>query len=251
MTSLVADYESDFSEYDEDVTPPIREESCIQSSHISDCKRETKTSANLLLNGPDAETSDSGDEQSSGELSGGEEPESPTRSRLPNPLVGIFAAKEGTESKISVGNSVFSTAYHAVEAAKRSVLEKHVKMTDDEIETRRKRPVCIKFKKGKCRFGVRCKHSHNLEDTPTAVPDTSAPKLFSHQPKFLTGPRSKQVMSEPVDTDSYIGQMNRKRRYGVKDSLVPPKKAMNDLTRQRIQDRPWTMDSVHRDHHHT
>lgn len=269
----MADYGSDFTDSDDDFDTTHQQfvegkdpsngtsNALDTNKYIYDANTQTLEKSestnepekcNISTNCFDENDDDESDsDQESPELSVKQDDSPSTAARLPNPLVGIFTSEE--DKNLTTKHSVFSSEYEHLEAAKRSVLEKHVKLTDDEIEKRRNRPICNKFKNGKCRFGVRCKFSHDVnqaqsgptEDASQAQETSAqAPKVFSHQPKFLKGPGSIDYMPEPVDDDSYMGQFKRKRRYGVTDTLRPPKKALNDLDRHRHTDRPWTVNNL-------
>lgn len=237
--------------------------------------------------------------------------------KLPNPLLNMKLPKPSI-GKIKRGkpkpvefdtrklsdNSVFTNQYEKAAHAKQSVLEKHVKMTENLHSSDRK--VCKKFKKGLCRFEKNCKFSHDLDlnlSLPvqqgqesvsgaqgsshisqqqnwqhrqqgnshqaaprghqgfmrppysnqaapwgqqgfTRPPNSNQAGAFSHhhmsklrQQEF----HMQQAMQENDESDNYMAGDKRKKRVGVGQSLVPPKKAMTALGRQREEERPWTV----------
>ena len=170
--------------------------------------------------------------------------------KLPNPLAEISHAKCSTSSDNS---SVFVTSYHKAEEAKHSVLEQHVKMTiaQQSKDTKNKR-ICWNFRKGKCRFGNKCKYSHD-NDIPESILNSGdqveerQPATAMSTPGYTAnyGPNSYQARSIGQDVgeddDSYMASVKRKKRAGIGNSLVPPKKAMSALMQQRESERPWTM----------
>ena len=199
-----------------------------------------------------------------------------TTPRLPNPLAAppkLPSPALGTESRAPALGSVFVNSYQRAEEAKHSILEQHVKMTTGEVpkEMGSGRKVCWNFRKGKCRFGHKCRYAHDsdlflnktedladLPNEPTAsnhgnpgVQTWSSPagqsgfhgkQVGGGQYGLQSWQRNQQHAAVPDnDDDSYMAQTKRKKRSGVAANLVPPKKAMEMLGKQRAEERPWTM----------
>ncbi|KAL5016443.1 hypothetical protein ScPMuIL_006032 [Solemya velum] len=130
--------------------------------------------------------------------------------RLPNPLFDKLPSPS-----LSTGTgpaSVFSNPFQLAEQSRHSILEQHVKMTETKLSKTGKK-VCFKFKRGKCRMGKNCRFSHDA-DTVIVKSD------------------------EPVGEGS-TGK--RKKKVGISNNLVPPKRAMMALEMQREKERPWTV----------
>ena len=204
----------------------------------------------------DESENESSDSDQSGAAST-EENERENTERLPNPLA-IESSSEklpppalGGSFTSAVPGSVFLNPFQKAEQAKQSVLEKHVKMTNyvEEEETKEKRKkrakdkrkLCHRFLKGNCKYGHKCRFSHDLGPKPEdEVSDTST----STDKHANYGNRSwLEVDKESSlnDDDSYMTEAKRKKRVGVGDHLVPPKKAMKVLEQQRASERPWTV----------
>lgn len=59
-------------------------------------------------------------------------------------------------------------------------------------------------------------------------------KQYSEQVRYMQD-------ADAEDDDKFNVGDKRKKRVGVSQSLVPPKKAMSSLTKQRREERPWTV----------
>lgn len=190
-------------------------------------------------------------------------------SKLPNPLSLTLPSVSNSLDKVDEKASVFTNRFDIAEKEKNAILEKHVKMTEARILTGKDAKICFKFRKGKCRFGKSCKYSHDLESNSISN-QSSQSADSSHKNKtprtnfnnfntFDSGfPSSSNRMytqsnygaipefgmplpPEPVDDDNYMATAKRKKRCGVSDHLLPPKKAMMALDKQRQEERPWTV----------
>lgn len=110
------------------------------------------------------------------------------------------------ENSSSIVSSVFSNPYREAENYEQSVLERHVKMTaikksdDDKLNK-----ICFKYNKGKCKLGDKC---HFLHHTPQI--NLSETNHSDSEDQTAIESKSKSV----------------KKRCGLKDDLVPPKKFM-------------------------
>ena len=218
---------------------------------------------------------------------------SKTVEKLPNPMAGklprpaIGKKKKKVKTKINVEGSVFVNPFEKAEQAKQSILEKHVKMVENQHVTGKKVRICFKFRKGRCPFGKNCKYSHDV-DSNLSLPYQSAEqgeasdetsggknqnrKFQNHPPPpkpvgFMgtvgtlnAGQRQGQTTSRgrgrrsfsqyrqqlqdkeaEADDDNYMSSIKKKKRFGVAQSLVPSKKVMSELAKQRAEERPWTM----------
>ncbi|XP_011450048.3 uncharacterized protein [Magallana gigas] len=177
--------------------------------------------------------------ESSSEESSKEE-ETDRKEKLPNPMLGglprpVF--EEGNDKELL---SVFTNPYEQAEQAKNTVLEKHVKMVERNIPKGKAGQVCFKYKKGKCPYGKNCRYSHDLSSEliskPAAITEEKPVFDFHHHSMTV-----QNIEPELEDDDSYMANAKRKKRAGVTDHLVPPKKALKSLDKQRRNERPWTM----------
>lgn len=177
--------------------------------------------------------------------------------KLPNPLSGapekLPSILEASSSRI--GTSVFMNPFEEAEQAKNHILEKHVKLTQAAPKKPAHQPICWKFKKGKCHLGKNCRFFHDLDNRTLeenraasaaslqAAANTEQPRPTYH-PSAYVDARRRPMEAEPEDDDNYMANMKKKKRYGVADNLMPPKKAFESLQRQREKERPWTMNSM-------
>lgn len=159
-------------------------------------------------------------------------------------------------------SSVWANPYLEAEQAKRAILEKHVKLSEADLNSEKARKVCYKFLKGKCRFGKNCKFmhdgniSHNAKQGRTTESQSHVEQVHENvtcRQKDPCPSRVQQGKSSSKQTLDYLcnsgcieapdevadnAQM-RKRRVGVGKSLIPPKKAMQAYQKQQAQEQPW------------
>ncbi|XP_061685079.1 uncharacterized protein si:ch211-113e8.11 [Syngnathoides biaculeatus] len=130
-------------------------------------------------------------------------------------------------------SSVFANPFKAQAEQKLSALQKHVPLTTEakpsQIGGKR---VCLSYRKsGRCRFGIKCKFAHD-SDLQTALPpnDSREGRVRSQSPS--PSPSPKEAERDPSE-----GRPAKRRRPGVADALVPPKKAMKhyNMLRSREQ----------------
>ncbi|XP_052075664.1 uncharacterized protein LOC127713088 isoform X1 [Mytilus californianus] len=237
MASLVANYGSESDSEDES---PVQ-----KSVEATEDKRQNY----LITEDNDSDESDSSNHSNIQEVDSKIETE-----RLPNPLLEPLPSASNSLQH-SAGASVFVTQYHIAEKEKELILEKHVKLSATKIATGKKQQICHKFKRGRCRFGNNCKYSHDIDncskvqnvpfdqetDACTGVNKiplfTDRVKRPLHRPEYIPA-----LKEEEKDDDSYMGSMKRKNRAGLSGGLIPSKKALSSLGRQRAAERPWTVD---------
>ncbi|CAL4165770.1 unnamed protein product, partial [Meganyctiphanes norvegica] len=175
--------------------------------------------------------------------------------KLDNPLRGN--ALSSAFSSVSSA-SVFYNPFHEEQKEKNSILEKHVKMTEnpkDVIVINGKRICWTYRKKGRCRFGRNCKFAH---DTELLIPDESKqnqePDLSSNTSK-KSKEKSKKALNkkkqgtviynEPsygvcTETESSIEEtIKKKKRPGLSQNLTPGKKVMKNYQEQQSKETPW------------
>ncbi|OWF40417.1 uncharacterized protein LOC110463821 [Mizuhopecten yessoensis] len=252
MATLVADY-GDSGE-DSDIDSAVIEDDRISSNHSSaspvTLPTEPRKSVNYFQGGDsDSTSSDEGDHQSKGQETGSK---GDNQYKLPNPLADNLPIPDLGDLKDS--QSVFSNKYELAEKAKNSILEQHVKMT--EARKQAKKNVCFKFQRGKCKFGKNCKFSHDRgsdivgnsvkqdEEKPPTEADVSSGFSGAGRSVYLnpnTGYGDPLPPLDAADDDSYMAGAKRKKRAGLSEHLMPSKKAMSSLDRQRLHERPWTM----------
>ncbi|KAI9545179.1 hypothetical protein NQZ68_038892 [Dissostichus eleginoides] len=131
------------------------------------------------------------------------------------------------------GSSVFTNPFKAQADQKLSALQKHVPLTmqakPSQIGGKR---MCVAYRKnGRCRFGIKCKFAHDsdlqsLTDLPVSeeTPD--------QEEALASGSGSQKETKE----EESAGQQGKKRRVGLSNTLIPPKRAMKQYAIQRSRE---------------
>lgn len=136
-----------------------------------------------------------------------------TKLDLPCPLLESNASL----SKDCQQSSVFYNPFKAEEKKKLDVLEKHVQLSNAPPPSKKTNTrICYKFQRGKCRFGDKCRFAHVVNRKATSSDNIIDP----------------DKSNEEVTNDN----KPKKRKVGVSDSLIPPKRAMkafNELKEKR------------------
>ncbi|XP_072163970.1 uncharacterized protein [Diadema setosum] len=205
MASLVADYASSSdSESDEN----DQHDGDLKAQNERDVKHGKQT--NLLTSHDGSSSSDS--ESADVNQKFQSEPERNARHSLPLPEV-FGASQSVTEGKNLPSLSVFANPYEQERQKQLSILEKHVKLKEEEkMDSHRPRNVCYKFQKFQnCKFGDKCRYLHiggnqgplpaggSQEPSPgtSRLPaNTSASdrdSVHSHQVQSVQGHRQKFV----------------------------------------------------------
>ncbi|KAJ8001039.1 hypothetical protein DPEC_G00187030 [Dallia pectoralis] len=151
--------------------------------------------------------------------------------KLPPPPLGA-SSKSG----------VFTNPFKAQADLKLNVLQKHVPLTlqarPSQIGGKR---ICVAYRKdGRCRFGIKCKFAHDSDLQSSIIPNDYDPSAGDSpgmdQAKPNTGGSSysgrhnfHHNKGEPEEE----GQQSKKRRIGLSNTLVPPKRAMKNIAMQR------------------
>lgn len=191
-------------------------------------------SGNLLTADPDS-SSDSSSDSEDDEV----ESEKPSDA-LPNPLSASLPSARAILSS-GTATSVFINPFQKAEDAKLSILEKHVKLsiidkTATEIGGKK---VCKIYRLGRCKRGHKCPNAHD-GDIPIPQSDTNTDADTGGYQDYRP-PGGEFFEQERPDDDNYMSGKQRKRRHGVGDGMCPPKKAMQNLTSMRNNERPWTV----------
>ena len=239
----------------------------------------TQEGKNLLITANDgSESEEEGQKESlsKGDHSKVQKLPNPLMEKLPTPKI----RKQKAKKKVKlVEGSVFVNPFEKAEQAKQSVLEKHVKMTENLPGMGKNVKICYKFRKGKCPFGKNCKYSHDVDslalkyqnneegapgDEHEQIGSTNFPNIppppkpvgfmgtmgtlknpsrQGHKPSrnYSSYRQQLQDKEDEADDDNYMLNAKKKKRSGVAQNLVPPKKAMMALTKQRNEERPWTV----------
>ncbi|KAG8180174.1 hypothetical protein JTE90_020470 [Oedothorax gibbosus] len=129
-----------------------------------------------------------------------------------NQITPLASALEMLDHKPgNIPTSVFTNPYKNAENYEQSILEKHVKMTAIKNEPEAKKKICYKFRRGKCRLGDKCQYLHVNHQ----LVDNSDAKLSDGEDNNEAGKKREKS----------------KKRCGLKDDLVPPKRYMKTFNK--------------------
>ena len=146
----------------------------------------------------------------------------PPPNKLPPPPLGTCA-----------GSGVFANPFKAQADQKLNVLQKHVPLTMQAkpalIGGKR---VCVAYRKdGRCRFGIKCKYAHDS--------DLQNPLAAAHGDPGQETADSSPAESHPAGSKGQ-DEPGKKRRVGLSNTLIPPKRAMKQYAQQKERDRSKT-----------
>lgn len=207
------------------------EHSPIRSSGQEECQEPVKKSRNFLLETESA-SSDSDPEEEK-HLATKDHLNAPAQTSLPTPDISKTNKLPPPSLLTCSDSSVFSNPFKAQADQKLCALQKHVPLTEQakpsHIGGRR---VCVSYRKdGRCRFGIKCKFAHD-SDLQTPVPPSDC------QPKDtpLTHAGGSQSVQPGPNEEQPEEQSVKKRRVGLSNTLIPPKRAMKQYVKQRGKD---------------
>ncbi|XP_014064497.1 uncharacterized protein isoform X1 [Salmo salar] len=152
--------------------------------------------------------------------------------KLPPPPLGA-SSKSG----------VFANPFKAQADQKLNVLQKHVPLTllarPSQIGGKR---MCVAYRKdGRCRFGIKCKFAHDSDLQSSIIPNEYDPPAGDDPGSDQADPNAggfsymgRQNFHHNQGGDpEEEGQQSRKRRVGLSNTLVPPKRSMKNYAMQR------------------
>ncbi|XP_071360321.1 uncharacterized protein [Trachinotus anak] len=251
MNSLVGYGVSSESDSDEDVNNggdgSVKE--------VGDEATSVKKTRNFLLESGSA-SSDSGSESEPEEedpepSSSPPHPLTPASSAacqptLPAPSLGSLTPNKLPPPPLNAcsNSSVFANPFKAQADQKLSALQKHVPLTmqakPSQIGGKR---VCVSYRKdGRCRFGIKCKFAHDSDLQTPVTPTDCHPPVSDEAPASEhaapnAGGSCAAGSQNITEEEESGGQQVKKRRVGLSNSLVPPKRAMKQYAMQRDRER--------------
>lgn len=164
---------------------------------------------------------------------------------LPSPLLSgrLPAPRLGTQSKGST-SGVFSNPFKDEERAQLSILERHVKLSDSNWAKGGK-GVCLAYQRdGRCRYGTKCKYSHGTDLPPGATMSShgelsgsggDAPEMVKDNSKLG------ELQSGEAAGDETQAERGKRKKPGLSNTLIPPKKALKNYHKQLSSERPWAL----------
>ncbi len=166
---------------------------------------------------------------------------------LPAPSLGSLTPSKLPPPTLNTcsDSSVFANPFKAQADQKLSALQKHVPLTmqakPSQIGGKR---VCVSYRKdGRCRFGIKCKFAHDSDLQTPVTPTDCHPPVSEETPDPAEahaggscGGGSQNLQQETKEEESG-GQHVKKRRVGLSNTLIPPKRAMKQYTMHRDRER--------------
>lgn len=156
-------------------------------------------------------------------------PASPTPNKLPPPPLNA-----------SSDSSVFANPFKAQADQKLSALQKHVPLTMKAKPSHiGGKKVCVSYRKDRrCRFGIKCKFAHDSDlQSPATPADCNQPvtdeALETHNAESHAGGSGAGASQTLAEEEEPGGQQVKKRRVGLSNSLIPPKRAMKQYAMLR------------------
>ncbi|XP_067297439.1 uncharacterized protein si:ch211-113e8.11 [Pseudorasbora parva] len=206
-----------------------------ESFRKTDCAAEQAKSRNFLLESesPSSESESDQEEAPAAERSC---PESlltpsvrPHTHKLPPPPLG------GSSSGGALtGSSVFANPFKVMAEERLNALQKHVPLTLQARPTQiGGKRICVAYRKdGRCRFGSRCKFAHDSDLQSNCVGTSdNGPKDDAN----VAGSHNHDPLASCVEDTEADGEKDneqrKKKRVGVNDSLIPPKRALKQYAR--------------------
>ncbi|TDH16204.1 hypothetical protein EPR50_G00017240 [Perca flavescens] len=160
---------------------------------------------------------------------------------LPAPSLGSLTSNKLPPPSLRTcsDGSVFANPFKAQADQKLSALQKHVPLTmqakPSQIGGKR---MCVSYRKdGRCRFGIKCKFAHDsdLQTRTDCHPPVSEETSASDQESQAGGSfgRGSQNLHQETKEEELGGQQVKKRKVGLSNTLIPPKRAMKQYAMQR------------------
>ncbi|XP_014864727.1 PREDICTED: uncharacterized protein LOC106931241 [Poecilia mexicana] len=214
-----------------------------KADFLQDDATAVKKSRNFLLeSGSASSESDSEDQEPSSYSSSSPHPQTlgssaPSRPILPPPPLHSVTPKKLPPPSLNASSdsSVFTNPFKAQADQKLSALQKHVPLTMQARPSQiGGKKVCVSYRKdGRCRFGIKCKFAHDSDLQTAMIPSDSHPSVSEETPEAVGGSQSFQQESKEKEAE----QQMKKRKVGLSNSLIPPKRALKQYTMQRDRER--------------
>lgn len=231
MASLVADYGSD-SLSDSETSTEENEESRTRNnvSEPSSSRLNEDECPNYFTSYDGDQTPDESPERTDFK----DEPNDNNVGKLPKP--NFDQNHVMAESVVNSVASVFANPFRAAEEEKTSVLERHVKMTPvgEHQQSINGKQICWNFRKGRCRFGHNCKFAHDSDLATTSKQHLASNTCTPLETDYLQTSDTTNEQTEGTD------EVHKKRKkVGVSNTLVPPKRAVKAYRKQQQKEQPW------------
>lgn len=130
---------------------------------------------------------------------------------------------------------MFANPFRAQAEQELSALQKHVPLTLQARPTQiGGKRICVSYRKdGRCRFGIKCKFAHDSDLQIQTSSDSQAPvSEETTVPAEAAGAGAQNLQVDSKEQESE-GQQAKKRRVGLSNTLIPPKRALKQYAMQR------------------
>ncbi|XP_068111678.1 uncharacterized protein [Hyperolius riggenbachi] len=190
-----------------------------------------------------ADAASSSDDEDVGKREMTEKPADPFPS-LPSPLLTVRLPAPCL-GKHGGGNpgGVFSNPFQDEQQAQLSILERHVKLSDSNWSKGGK-GVCLAYQRdGRCRYGTKCKYSHGSDLPPGATVPAQGELVGSSDTLEVKDPGGKtgDVHCGEEVGEEIPAEKGKRKKPGLTNTLIPPKKSMKNYQKQLSSERPWAV----------
>lgn len=139
---------------------------------------------------------------------------------------------------------MFANPFRDEERAQLSILERHVKLSDNNWAKGGK-GVCLAYQRdGRCRYGTKCKYSHGT-DLPPGATLASQGELSSgggDVPEAVgDGLKLGELQSGEEAGEETQAERGKRKKPGLSNTLIPPKKALKSYQKHQSAERPWAL----------
>uniref|UniRef100_UPI003AB0FCED uncharacterized protein n=1 Tax=Centroberyx gerrardi TaxID=166262 RepID=UPI003AB0FCED len=169
-------------------------------------------------------------------------PAAPCRPTLPAPSLSSLTPNKLPPPPLGAcsGSSVFANPFKAQADQKLSALQKHVPLTMHAKPSQiGGKSMCVAYRKdGRCRFGIKCKFAHDSDLQTSVTPSDFHPAAGDEMPAQVDSHAGGSgIPHQETEEGETEGQQGKKRRVGLSNTLIPPKRAMKQYATQRNRER--------------
>ncbi|CAG9815376.1 unnamed protein product [Phaedon cochleariae] len=184
--------------------------------------------------------SDSDDSETSVKIGKEQQDTTPKGKLLPAPNFG--GTRNATDE---VKSSVFKNPFIEAENAKEAILQKHVKMVESRDNTViiNGKKICWNYRKGRCRFGHKCKFAHDSDiqksddqidlEKKSAVQNSVVCQSDQTGASVKTVPLSTTGLDSETIGDDLDSLKQKRKRPGLTQGLKPGKKVMKQYLKHQ------------------